>query len=77
VTRGTFDDETADWLLRGYLSPRLFEAGLICRADDRGEPVITLSPPLIAGEEEFAFIESTLRRVLTDASREFATRPRS
>ena len=73
-TRGTFDDESANWLLREYLSPRLFEAGLICRADDRGEPVITLSPPLIAGEEEFGFIESTLRRLLTDASHEFAAR---
>ncbi len=73
ATRGTFTAEQAEWLLRGYLSPRLFEAGLICRADDRGEPVITLSPPLIAGEEEFAFIATTLRRVLTDASRELAT----
>ena len=74
ATRGHFSDAQADWLLRGYLSPRLYEAGLICRADDRGEPVITLSPPLIAGEEEFAFIEATLRAVLTDASREFAAR---
>ncbi len=74
ATRGTFTDEEAEWLLRGYLSPRLYAAGLICRADDRGEPVITLSPPLIAGEEEFAFIESTLRTALTDASREFAGR---
>lgn len=74
ATRGTFTDEEAEWLLRGYLSPRLYAAGLICRADDRGEPVITLSPPLIAGEEEFAFIESTLRTALTDASREFASR---
>ena len=73
-TRGVFTPEQADWLLRGYLSPRLYSAGLICRADDRGEPVITLSPPLIAGEEEFAFIESTLRTVLSDASREFARR---
>ena len=48
--RGTFTHEQADWLLRGYLSPRLFDAGLICRADDRAEPVITLSPPLIAGD---------------------------
>ena len=38
---------------RGYLSPALFEAGLICRADDRGDPVIQLSPPLICGEEQF------------------------
>ena len=37
ATRGTFDAEAADWLLRGYLSPRLFAAGLICRADDRAE----------------------------------------
>ncbi len=73
-SRGFFSDEQAEWLLRGYLSPRLYEAGLICRADDRGEPVITLSPPLIAGEEEFTFIEATLRRVLTDASHEFAAR---
>ena len=76
VDRGLFTDEQSAWLLRGYLSPRLYDAGLICRADDRGEPVITLSPPLIAGEEEFAFIESTLRTVLTDASREFAARER-
>jgi len=48
---------------------------LICRADDRAEPVITLAPPLIAGEEEFAFIESTLRRVLSDASAEWSRRP--
>jgi adenosylmethionine-8-amino-7-oxononanoate aminotransferase len=72
--RGHFTADEADWLLRGYLSPRLFEAGLICRADDRAEPVITLSPPLIAGDEEFAFIESTLRRVLTDASTEWSRR---
>ena len=74
ATRGVFTAEQAEWLLRGYLSPRLYAAGLICRADDRGEPVITLSPPLIAGEEEFVFIESVLRRVLTEASREFAAR---
>ncbi len=74
ASRGVFSDEQANRLLRGYLSPRLYEAGLICRADDRAEPVITLSPPLIAGDEEFDFIERTLRRVLTDASHEFAKR---
>jgi adenosylmethionine-8-amino-7-oxononanoate aminotransferase len=71
---GTFAADEADWLLRGYLSPRLFDAGLICRADDRAEPVITLSPPLIAGQVEFELIESTLRRVLTDASAEWSRR---
>jgi adenosylmethionine-8-amino-7-oxononanoate aminotransferase len=74
ATRGLFTAEQAEWLLREYLSPRLYAAGLICRADDRAEPVITLAPPLIAGEEEFVFIEATLRRVLTDASREFTAR---
>lgn len=74
ATRGLFTDAQADWLLRGFLSPRLYDAGLICRADDRAEPVITLSPPLIAGDAEFDFIEATLRRVLTDASNEWARR---
>ena len=70
-SRGTFSASEAEWLLREFLSPRLFEAGLICRADDRAEPVIMISPPLIAGEEEFAFIERTLRAALTDASLAF------
>lgn len=74
ATKGTFDDEQSEWLLRGHLSPRLYEAGLICRADDRGEPVITLSPPLIAGPAEFEFIVSTLREVLTEAADAFAAR---
>ncbi len=74
ATRGLFTDAEAEWLLRGFLSPRLYDAGLICRADDRGEPVITLSPPLIAGEDEFVFIEQTLRTALTAASDEFTRR---
>ena len=73
-TKGGFTADEAEWLLRGYLSPRLYDAGLICRADDRAEPVITLSPPLIAGEEELTFIADTLRRVLSDAASEFARR---
>jgi adenosylmethionine-8-amino-7-oxononanoate aminotransferase len=68
ATRGYFTAEQSEWLLRGFLSPRIYERGLICRADDRGEPVITLSPPLIAGEEEFTFITDVLRSVLTEAS---------
>lgn len=73
-SKGFFTAEQSEWLLRGFLSPRLYDAGLICRADDRAEPVITLSPPLIAGDEEFDFIEATLRRVLTEAADEFARR---
>ena len=66
-TRETFDDEQAEFLLRGFLSPALFDAGLICRADDRGDPVIQLAPPLICGQEQFDEIESILRRVLEEA----------
>jgi adenosylmethionine-8-amino-7-oxononanoate aminotransferase len=66
-TRETFTDEECEWLLRGFLSKRLFEAGLICRADDRGDPVIQLSPPLVAGQDEFDRIASVLGEVLTEA----------
>ena len=66
-TRESFDAEESDWLLRGFLSRRLFEAGLICRADDRDNPVIQLSPPLVAGQEEFDRIASVLGEVLAEA----------
>ena len=68
-TRLSFDDEESERLLRGYLSGALFEAGLICRADDRGDPVVQLSPPLICGQEEIDFMASTLRDVLSEAWR--------
>ncbi|HET9656100.1 MAG TPA: aspartate aminotransferase family protein [Kineosporiaceae bacterium] len=66
-TRETFDDDESERLLRGFLSKALFDAGLYCRADDRGDPVIQLAPPLIIGQPEFDEIESTLRSVLTQA----------
>jgi adenosylmethionine-8-amino-7-oxononanoate aminotransferase len=66
-TRLSFNDEESERLLRGFLSGALFEAGLICRADDRGDPVVQLSPPLICGQEEIDFMVSTLREVLTEA----------
>jgi adenosylmethionine-8-amino-7-oxononanoate aminotransferase len=66
-TKETFSDEESERLLRGFLSGELYRRGLICRADDRGDPVIQLSPPLIAGEEQFQEIESVLRPVLTEA----------
>jgi adenosylmethionine-8-amino-7-oxononanoate aminotransferase len=66
-TKESFDDDEAETLLRGYLSGELYERGLICRADDRGDPVIQLSPPLIAGPEQFEEIEGILRPLLTEA----------
>lgn len=67
-TKETFNDEEAEILLRGFLSKALFDAGLYCRADDRGDPVIQLAPPLTIGEKEFDEIEAILRRVLSEAS---------
>jgi adenosylmethionine-8-amino-7-oxononanoate aminotransferase len=66
-TKESFSDEEGETLLRGFLSGALYEAGLICRADDRGDPVIQLSPPLIADSEQFGEIEAVLRDVLTRA----------
>jgi adenosylmethionine-8-amino-7-oxononanoate aminotransferase len=66
-TKESFDDEESESLLRGFLSGELYRRGLICRADDRGDPVIQLSPPLIAGPEQFAEIEGILRPILTEA----------
>jgi adenosylmethionine-8-amino-7-oxononanoate aminotransferase len=66
-TRQTFDDDECETLLRGFLSPRLFERGLICRSDDRGDPVVQISPPLVAGQEEFDQIVSILGDVLAEA----------
>ncbi len=60
-------DEECEWLLRGFLSPRCSSAGLICRADDRGDPVIQISPPLVAGQAEFDEIVGILGDVLTEA----------
>jgi adenosylmethionine-8-amino-7-oxononanoate aminotransferase len=67
VTKETFDDDEAERLLRGFLSKALYDAGLYCRADDRGDPVIQLAPPLTIGPAEFDEIESILRSVLTEA----------
>jgi len=67
ATKETFDDDESERLLRGFLSHALFEAGLVCRADDRGDPVIQLAPPLICTQEHFDEMEQILRAVLTEA----------
>jgi adenosylmethionine-8-amino-7-oxononanoate aminotransferase len=66
-TKRTFNAHESEELLRGFLSGALYERGLICRTDDRGDPVIQLSPPLIADSEQFEEIEGVLRSVLTEA----------
>jgi adenosylmethionine-8-amino-7-oxononanoate aminotransferase len=66
-TKETFNDDEAETLLRGFLSGELYRRGMICRADDRGDPVIQLSPPLIAGPEQFEEIVGILRPLLEEA----------
>jgi hypothetical protein len=67
ATRETFNEDESERLLRGFLSKALFEAGLYCRADDRGDSVVQLAPPLIVEQEHFDLIEQILRSVLTEA----------
>ena len=43
-----FTDEQSERLIRGFLSRRLPELGLICRVDARDQPVLQLAPPLVA-----------------------------
>jgi adenosylmethionine-8-amino-7-oxononanoate aminotransferase len=66
-TKETFNDAEAEKLLRGFLSKALFDEGLYCRADDRGDPVIQFAPPLICDQAHFDEIEQKVRAVLEKA----------
>ena len=66
-TKEGFSDDESEWLLRGFLSGELFRRGLICRADDRGDPVVQLAPTLVCDTEQFEEIHDVLRPVLTEA----------
>jgi adenosylmethionine-8-amino-7-oxononanoate aminotransferase len=74
ATKTTFDDDECEWLLREVLSPALYAAGLFCRADDRADPVVVLSPPLTCGPDELRFIGDTVVSVFTDAWDAFQSR---
>jgi adenosylmethionine-8-amino-7-oxononanoate aminotransferase len=71
-SRETFSEEECERLLRGYLSNALFDAGLICRADDRGDPVVQISPPLVAEQAQFDEIVGILGEVLAEAWQQVA-----
>jgi adenosylmethionine-8-amino-7-oxononanoate aminotransferase len=73
-TKESFTDAESEDLLRGFLSGALFRKGLICRADDRGDPVVQLAPPLVADTEQFDEIEAILRSTLTEASERVSAR---
>jgi adenosylmethionine-8-amino-7-oxononanoate aminotransferase len=72
-TRESFDADESEHLLRGFLSGELYRQGLICRADDRGDPVVQLAPPLVADTDQFDEIEAILRSALSQASDRLAT----
>ena len=74
ATRQSFTDDECNWLLRDQLSPHIYNAGLICRADDRADPVLVLSPTLVCGEEELRFIGKVLADALNHAATAFSTR---
>ncbi len=67
-TKETWQGEEAERLLRGFVSPEMFRRGLICRSDDRGDPVVQLAPPLISTREDIDFMVGTLREVFTEAA---------
>jgi len=70
-TKETFNDEESERLLRQFLSHDLYDSGLYCRSDDRGDPVVQLAPPLTIGPKEFDELEQILRKSLTKASEIF------
>jgi len=65
ATRQTFTREESSKLLP-HIASSLFEAGLYCRTDDRGDPAIVIAPPLVSGPAEFETIEAILRGVLKE-----------
>jgi adenosylmethionine-8-amino-7-oxononanoate aminotransferase len=66
-TRESFTPQESEKILRGFISQALFENGIYCRTDDRGDPVVQLAPALIADISQFNEIESILRLVLSKA----------
>lgn len=67
TTKESFTDEECERLLYGFVSKQLFAEGLYCRADDRGDPVVQLAPPLICDQSHFDEMEQILRVVLDKA----------
>jgi adenosylmethionine-8-amino-7-oxononanoate aminotransferase len=66
-----FSAEEREKLLRGFIAGRLLEEGLIARADDRGDAVLHLAPPLVATREELEEMVAKTEAVLADASERF------
>jgi adenosylmethionine-8-amino-7-oxononanoate aminotransferase len=69
ATRETFNAAERERLVRGFLPGALFDNGLYCRPDDRGDVVVHVAPPLICGQQEFDEMEQILRHTLTEAQK--------
>ncbi len=67
ATKESLTVAEANWLLKDVLSDRLFERGMICRLDDRSEPIVQIAPPLVADIALFEEITEVLRAGLEHA----------
>jgi adenosylmethionine-8-amino-7-oxononanoate aminotransferase len=74
-TKETFEGPAAEWLLKDVLSAELWKRGLICRLDDRADPIVQIAPPLVAGAELFEEIVAILRAGLEVAASRLDERP--
>jgi adenosylmethionine-8-amino-7-oxononanoate aminotransferase len=74
-TKQPFEGPAAEWLLKDVLSAELWGRGLICRLDDRTDPIIQIAPPLIADRETVEEIAQILREALTVATERMNERP--
>jgi adenosylmethionine-8-amino-7-oxononanoate aminotransferase len=62
-----FDADEREQLLRGYIPQAMFDAGLIARADDRGDAIFQIAPPLISDDDVLDEIVDKMRTVLVGA----------
>jgi adenosylmethionine-8-amino-7-oxononanoate aminotransferase len=73
TTGEPFSRPEGEAVLRGFLAPRLYELGVIARTDDRGQPVVQLAPPLVAGDAELDVLTERVHQALTEAATKFCT----
>jgi adenosylmethionine-8-amino-7-oxononanoate aminotransferase len=74
-SRETFEGPAAEWLLKDVLSAELWGRGLVCRLDDRTEPIVQIAPPLVADRGTIEEIAGILREGLTVAAERMSERP--
>jgi adenosylmethionine-8-amino-7-oxononanoate aminotransferase len=64
-----FDAAEREELVHRYMPGRLLEARIIARADDRGDPVLQIGPPLVCDRPTLKELVDAMAEVLTDAGR--------